>query len=165
MRAIRREAEHLPNKPRRRSMEFAASLPVVKSISAALVLVLTLPSTVMAQSVPVPRDHVASVRLRSLQPTIRRQGPFTREALPPMTVRSTQTTPAAQPPPERNWAGRHPTVLGAMIGAATGAVVGAVPCWKTVCGDGHGPLIVAFGAGLGAGIGAGVGFTISLARR
>jgi hypothetical protein len=51
-----------------------------------------------------------------------------------------------------------------MIGAAAGALIGAVPCWKEVCGDGHGPLIVALGAGIGAGVGAGVGFTISLAH-
>jgi hypothetical protein len=67
---------------------------------------------------------------------------------------------------QKSWTARHPAALGAMIGAAAGAVVGSSVCWgQPPCGDGHGPLLVAFGAGLGAGIGAGVGFTISLANR
>jgi hypothetical protein len=55
--------------------------------------------------------------------------------------------------------------VGAIIGAAGGALVGASVCWKEVCGDGHGPLLTAFGAGLGVGIGSTVGLTISIARR
>jgi hypothetical protein len=88
---------------------------------------------------------------------------FGRETRQSATASAT-TTPAAQQPSERSWVGRHPAAFGAMIGVTGGAVLGASVCWRQVCGDGHGPLLVAFGAGLGAGIGAGVGFTISLAR-
>ena len=52
-----------------------------------------------------------------------------------------------------------------MIGAAAGAVVGSAACWKSPCGDGHGPLLMAFGAGIGAGIGSGVGYTVTLGGR
>jgi hypothetical protein len=119
-----------------------------KAICGSLVLVLMLPATGMAESRFVAARHLPPLR-----------------AQPRAAVTATQAAPPAQPPPERSWAARHPAALGAMIGAAAGAVVGAYPCWKTVCGDGHGPLLVGFGAGLGAGIGAGVGFGISLAKR
>jgi len=70
-----------------------------------------------------------------------------------------------QQPPQRSWAGRHPVVLGAMVGAAGGAIWGAAEC-KNACEGGSltGP-IVALGAGAGVAIGAGVGAIVSLVRR
>jgi len=139
---------------------------MVKTIGASLVLALVLPSAAMAQSVIVPADRVAHIRRQLSAPApIARQGPFAREALLPVMRRTIQTAPASQLQPERSWAGRHPAALGAMIGAAAGAVVGSSPCWKSPCGDGHGPMLVGLGAGVGAGIGSAVGFTVSLGGR
>lgn len=141
---------------------------MVKSIGASLVLVLSLPSIAMAQRPSAPADRVVSLRLRpAVFAPIARQGSFTGKSLWPAPVRLSRMTSGPQPPDERSWAARHPTVLGTLIGAGAGAVVGAIPCWPTKppCGDSQGPLLLAFGAGLGAGIGATVGFTISLAGR
>src|SRR5207247_8389566 len=93
-------------------------------------------------------------------PSIERRGFVGLEGVQPATATAAMTSPDSQQPPERSWARRHPVALGAIIGAAGGALWGASQCWKQVCGDNHGPLLVAFGAGLGAGIGAGVGVTI-----
>jgi hypothetical protein len=139
---------------------------MVKMIRASLVLMLLVPSAAMAQSGTPLADRIATI---TFQPSVRtplERSPFLKhEARRTAPVGAAQAPAATQPTAERSWAGRHPAALGAMIGAAAGALVGAIPCWKEVCGDGHGPLIVALGAGIGAGVGAGVGFTISLAQR
>jgi hypothetical protein len=125
-----------------------------------------MPSTVKAQAPMVPADTVARTEIVPSKPLLMERRPlFGRERVWLATASGNLISPDAQEPPERSWAGRHPAALGAIIGAAVGAVLGASECWKQVCGDGHGPLLVAFGAGVGAGIGSGVGFTISLARR
>jgi hypothetical protein len=139
---------------------------VVKAIRVSLVLMLLMPATVMAQSATPLADRIATVRfLRPGTSSIDRNTSVTPKPLRPAMAMPAGTTSVTQPASGRSWAGRHPAALGAMIGAAAGALVGAVPCWKEVCGDGHGPLIVALGAGIGAGVGAGVGFAISLAQR
>lgn len=151
---------------RRRAYLMLRGRSMLKTLTELLVLALWMPSTVMAQPSKVPADQVARTGiLRSIPSSIERRQLFGRQGVRPATASATLTTPDAQQPPERSWAGRHPVALGAMIGAAGGALLGASLCWRQVCGDGHGPLLVAFGAGLGAGIGAGVGITISLARR
>ena len=116
---------------------------LLKRITAILVLALGIPSSVAAQGVVVTAGRVPQIRIVSSKP---------------LSIE-------AQQPSERSWARRHPVALSAMIGAAGGALWGASECWSEVCGDGHGPLLVAFGTGVGAAIGAGVGFTISLAGR
>ena len=139
---------------------------MLKTLTGLLVLALWMPSTVMAQPSKLPAGQIVkTVILRSIPSSIEPRQLFGREGVRRATASATPTTADPQQPPRRSWAGRHPAALGAMIGAAGGALLGAVPCWRQVCGDGHGPLVVAFGTGLGAGIGAGVGFTISLARR
>jgi hypothetical protein len=75
---------------------------------------------------------------------------------------SAATTAPDSQAPQRSWAGRHPVALGAIIGAAGGALWGASLCQRQVCGDSQGPLLVAFGAGLGAGIGTGVGVAVAI---
>ena len=138
---------------------------MVKTICAVLVFALCTSSTVVAQGPVIPADQSPKTWiLRSISSFNDRRGLSGRERLWPAAANVRVATSDAQQPAERSWAGRHPVAMGAMIGAAAGALVGASPCWKEVCGDGHGPLLVAFGAGLGASIGAGVGFTVSLAR-
>jgi len=139
---------------------------MLKTLTALFVLALWMPSTVMAQSPKVPADQAArNGILRSISSSIERRPVFPRGGVRPATASAIVTTPEAPQPSQRSWAGRHPVALGAMIGAAGGALMGASVCWTQVCGDGHGPLLVGFGAGLGAAIGSGVGFTISLERR
>jgi len=136
---------------------------MLKTLTGLLVLTLWMPSTVMAQPSKVPAGEVARTGiLRSIPSSIEL---FGREGVRPASASAWLTTPDAQQPPRRSWAGRHPVALAAMIGTAGGALLGSSVCWRQVCGDGHGPLLVALGAGLGAGIGGGVGITISLARR
>jgi hypothetical protein len=72
--------------------------------------------------------------------------------------------PAAQQRPHRNWAGRHPVLLGLMVGAAGGAAWGAALCHTGCEGGSLTPAITELGAGVGLGIGAGVGAIISLIR-
>jgi hypothetical protein len=139
---------------------------MVKIITVLLGLALAMPSTVMGQPRMVPGDQVAKNWIFGTNPaSIERRGSVGREEVRPATARAATTTPDSQQAPQRSWAGRHPVALGAIIGTAGGALWGASMCWRQVCGDNHGPLLVAFGAGLGAGIGAGVGVTISLVTR
>jgi hypothetical protein len=130
-----------------------------------LVLASWMPSaTAMAQPATIPASQVARISIvRAIPSSSERRQLFAREGVRPATASAALTTPDGQP--GRSWAGRHPVALGAMIGAAGGALLGSSVCWRQVCGDGHGPLLVAFGAGLGAGIGTGVGITISLTKR
>jgi hypothetical protein len=138
----------------------------LKTITALLLLLVGMASTVKAQAPMVPADTVARTGILPSKPLLLERRPlFGREGVKLETARANLISPDAQEPPERSWAGRHPAALGAIIGAAVGAVLGSSMCWNQVCGDGHGGLLVAFGAGLGAGIGSGVGFTISIARR
>jgi hypothetical protein len=139
----------------------------IQIVAALLVLAVGTGSPAMAQSSAAPagtaRTWIVPTKLSSpllaeRRVVAKRRG--IRLAVPVLTNSDSQL------PPQRSWAARHPAALGAMIGAAAGAVVGSSVCWgQPPCGDGHGPLLVAFGAGLGAGLGAGVGFTISLANR
>jgi hypothetical protein len=138
---------------------------LLKTIAGLLVLALGIPSTVMAQTPIVAAARSARTWIVSSKPLSAEHQRFLRRTgMRPTTTSTAPTTQEVQEPPERSWAGRHPVALGAMIGAAGGALVGASPCWREVCGDGHGPLLIAFGAGVGAGIGSAVGLTISIAR-
>ena len=136
---------------------------MVKTITALLVLALAIPSTVMGQPRMVPADQVTKTWILDTNPASnQRRGFVGREGVWPATARAATTGPDSQQPPERSWAGRHPVALGAIIGAAGGALWGASLCWKQVCGDNYGPLLVAFGAGLGAGIGTGTGVAVAI---
>lgn len=139
---------------------------LVKTIAGFLLLTLGMPSTAVAQA-PMAREvKVARTWIAPSKPlSIERDRSVGQHGVRLATTSATPTNSEPSQPFERNWARRHPAALGALIGAAGGALWGAAPCWKQVCGDGHGPLLLAFGAGLGAGIGAGVGFTISIANR
>ena len=137
---------------------------MLKVITALLSFALVLPSTVMGQSRMVPADQIAKALIRSTNPaSIEGRGSVGRNGGQRAAATVVTTTPDAQRPPDRSWPARHPVALGAMIGAVGGGLWGASECWRQVCGDNHGPLLVLFGAGLGAGIGAGVGVTISIA--
>ena len=141
---------------------------MVKTITVLLGLALAMPSTVIGQPRMVPADQVTKTWIFDTNPAAnQRRGFVGREGVWPATASAAATAPDSKQPPQRSWAGRHPVALGAIIGTAGGALWGASLCWKQVCGDSQGPLLVAFGAGLGAGIGAGVGvaFAISLSTR
>jgi len=136
---------------------------MVKTITALLGLALAMPSTVMGQPQMVPANQVTKTWIVDTNPaSIERRGFVGREGVRPAIASAATTTPDAQQPPQRSWAGRHPVALGAIVGTAGGALWGASLCWRQVCGDNHGPLLVAFGAGLGAGIGAGVGVAVGI---
>ena len=138
---------------------------MLKRISAVLVLSVVTASPVMAQAPTVPAATIAKTWIAPSKLLLTEHREVFGAA--PMRLRTADATkgaPRAQDPAERSWAARHPVALGAMIGAAAGAVLGYSPCWKEVCGDGHGQLLMAFGAGVGAGIGAGAGLTVSLVR-
>ena len=136
---------------------------MVKTITALLGLALAMPSTVMGQSRMVPADQVTKTWIFDTNPaSIERRGFVGREVVRPAIASAATATPDSQQAPQRSWAGRHPVALAAIIGTAGGALWGASLCWKQVCGDSQGPLLVAFGAGLGAGIGAGVGVAVAI---
>ena len=136
---------------------------MVKTITALLGLALAMPSTVMGQPRMVPADQVNKTWIFDTNlASIERRGFVGREGVRPAIASVATTAPNSQQPPQRSWAGRHPVALGAIIGTAGGALWGASLCWKQVCGDSQGPLLVAFGAGLGAGIGAGVGVAVAI---
>src|SRR5437867_13142834 len=98
-----------------------------------------MPSTVMAQPSKVPADQVARTGiLRSIPSSLERRQLFGRAGVRPATASATLTTPDAQQPPARCWAGRHPVALGAMIAAAGAALLVVPGCWRQVSGDGHG---------------------------
>ena len=136
---------------------------MVKTITALLGLALAMPSTVMGQPRMVPADQVTKTGIFDTNPaSIERRGFVGREGARLAIASAATTAPDSHQPPQRSWAGRHPVALGAIIGTAGGALWGASLCRKQVCGDSHGPLLVAFGAGLGAGIGAGVGLAVGM---
>lgn len=143
----------------------------ILTVAALLILAIGTGLPAMAQSFAAPAGTARTwiVPSKALPPLSaerrvmakRRRRDISLETAIPVVINS-----HSQPQPQKSWAARHPAALGTMIGAAAGAVAGSSLCWgQPPCGDGHGPLLVAFGAGLGAGIGAGVGFTISLANR
>lgn len=137
---------------------------MAKTITALLSLALAMPSTVMGAPRIIIGGPVAKTWIVSTNPPSIERRNFVGPGAQPA---ATMTPPDSQQPTQRSWAGRHPIALGAIIGAAGGALWGTSVCWKhgkQACGDNLGPLIVGFGAGVGAGIGAGVGFTISLTR-
>ena len=135
---------------------------MVKTLAALLGFALAIPSTVMAQSLVIPDQAAKSWIAGTNSSSIDR-----RRFVEPQSVRPAIVTPAVTATSDqtsnRSWAGRHPVALGVIIGAAAGALWGGSLCWgQPPCGDGHGPLLVAFGAGLGAGIGAGVGVGVAI---
>jgi hypothetical protein len=137
-----------------------------KTITALLSLALAMPATVMGQTAQGSSHQVATTWIQRANPSAIEGRPlFGRESVLPASARATQASTDAPQQSDRSWARRHPVALGTMIGAAAGSIWGAAVCWKQVCGDSQGPLLVALGLGLGAGIGAGVGITISFATR
>ena len=97
-----------------------------------------LASRLPGPSAVAPRTGVSSLSARSLQP---------------------------QPSSARSWARSHPVLLGAVIGLAAGAVVGAAStgdCGYDLSLSENWCLpFVGLGAGIGAGAGAAVGFAFS----
>jgi hypothetical protein len=68
----------------------------------------------------------------------------------------------------RNWAGRHPVLLGALIGLGVGVSADAIQCVAPESGDNGLPCdarVAAFFGGLFAGIGAGVGAVVAIFLR
>jgi hypothetical protein len=68
-----------------------------------------------------------------------------------------------RPQRQRNWAGRHPVLLGTLIGLGSGLAVGATQCGGS--SDYTCAQLAGFFGGIGAGLGAGVGGVVAIASR
>ena len=139
---------------------------MTKTIAVMLVSVLAAPSSsVLAQAVDGgQRTTIVQAMAASASSSALRQS-ITREAARLAKRELDATAFQQQQPTQRTWAGRHPVALGAMIGAAGGAVWGAAVYSTHTCNDSTttGPMMVV-GAGIGAGIGMGIGAVISVIR-
>src|SRR4051812_42377780 len=99
---------------------------MLKALIGLLVLAFWMPSTVMAQPPNAPDNQVARTGiLRTIPSSIVRRPLFESAALRPATASAIGTAPDGQQPTRGSWVGRHPVAVGAMIGAAGGALVGA----------------------------------------
>jgi hypothetical protein len=78
--------------------------------------------------------------------------------------RDQTTAPAQGGVPQRNWAARHPVLMGTVVGAGVGmAVIAAQGCHSS--SDYTCTGLLAFGAGTGAGLGAAAGVVVGIALR
>ncbi|MEQ1898548.1 MAG: hypothetical protein ABL971_14300 [Vicinamibacterales bacterium] len=95
-----------------------------------------------ADLAPAPSSPTTAARFGSLRGAIAREAARPRQSGAP--------APSSQPVTSRSWVARHPVKAGLWIGAASGAVVGAVSCENA-------PELVGLcmAGGLGAGAGAG----------
>jgi hypothetical protein len=129
-----------------------------------LVIALCMPAAAMAQQPSMPSAPTGErFSIAHLPPPAPSRVMFA-AAAPRPAVSFAQKMAGPLQPPERNWAGRHPALVGAMVGAATGFVVASIPCMKMVCGDSQGPLLAALGTGIGAAAGVTVGVIVSVTR-
>jgi hypothetical protein len=138
---------------------------MIKAIAVVLVSILAAPLSALAQTTTVDARQaaIAHVPLSGQSSGGLRQS-IAREAAKLMEDSGT-TSLQSQQPRQRNWAGRHPVALGAMIGAAAGVTWVAVECRNACEGGADTPGLMGIGAGVGAGIGAGIGAIISRITR
>ena len=125
--------------------------------------VLAVPWGTFAQSLSVSADDGA----QTPQPSFSVAGGPLRDGVNKEAVRLAKTLAPASPPQgtqhKRNWAGRHPVLLGTLIGLGAGLAYNAAQCGASsdfTCTQ----LAALFGS-LGAGIGAGAGGVVAIALR
>ena len=136
-----------------------------RSIATVLALLLSAPSSVFAQAITGAADKPQeSAPLASSTSFTDLRQSLEREAA--RLSRSEEAATSKQQPSDRSWAGRHPVLLGALIGVAAGTAWGAAACSSGGCKADSltGPLM-ALGAGVGAGVGAGIGAVVAIVRR
>jgi hypothetical protein len=126
-----------------------------------LTFVLMSPTGGLAQTQPTTDDRDRTIPLSAMQhPT-----GFMREAVNPESVRFAALPAMRQEQPEkRGWAGRHPVLSGALLGAGIGVGVELLVIPGESGGEPHSfylPVV----AGMGAGIGSLVGLIVSVVRR
>ena len=101
----------------------------------------------------------SSVTAQTTAPTTIRDA-AAREAV---RLASARTVQAATSTPHRSWAGRHPVVLGTLIGFAGGVVYATPGCSRS--SDYTCTGLGLFFGGVGAGLGAGAGGIVALFQR
>ena len=131
----------------------------MQKLVAMLVVALAAPSTVVAQDVTAARQQRAAVDTLG-SPGLR--AAIEREAARLATDSPDATAARSRQAPPGSWPGRHPVVLGMLIGLGGGVAWGSAQYYEGQ--DFFGPLVV-FGGGVGLGIGAGVGAIVSAVRR
>jgi hypothetical protein len=133
---------------------------MIKQIDITVIVIsfLAAPVGVSAQGHSMRRDFSDSGVVQLSLPTVS-DGALRQATATKGTRLALRLQAASQPPQQRSWAGRHPVILGFLIGAGIGAVAGAIGC-AGHGGDGEpGPQLCATAAAVGyGGIGAGVGY-------
>ena len=119
-----------------------------KTLVTLLIFLLMTPAGAFAQGISNDEVRIGIIRIsrESLQLA----------ALPPAARQ--------QQPRERSWPGRHPVLLGALVGLGTGLAVEAAVIPGESGGEPHSAYIPMFSC-VGAGIGSLVGLIVSVARR
>jgi len=125
--------------------------------------VLAVPWGTFAQSLSVSADDGA----QTPQPSFSVAGSHLRDGVDKEAVRLAKTLAPDSPPPgtehKRNWAGRHPVLLGTLIGLGVGLAYNATRCGAS--SDFTCAQLAAFFGGIGTGIGAGAGGVVAIALR
>ena len=132
-----------------------------KILVAVLTFVSIAPTIGLAQTQPTNDDRERTIRRSAIQlPT-----GFMREAVNLESVRFAALPAMRQQQPEkRGWAGRHPVLFGALLGAGIGVGVELAVIPGASGGEPHSAYLPVF-AGMGAGIGSLVGLIVSSARQ
>ena len=126
-------------------------------------LALAVPGGTFAQSLSVSANPGAQIPPSSFPShgSPLRDG-VTREAVPLANALAPASTPKGKEH-QRNWAGRHPVLLGTIIGLGVGLAVNANQCGAS--SDFTCAHLAALSGGIGAGVGAGVGAVVAIALR
>lgn len=140
-------------------------------VAVVLVWLLLSPSAGLAQ-VPSANDSrgIGRTPLRTL-PNIP-EATMAPSRGPRLTFTVSPRSSEPQSAPQRSWAGRHPVLVGAIVGAGIGGVARGKllglrydTCVYDSETTGCGAASSGIGAGIGAGVGALAGLIVSLARR
>jgi hypothetical protein len=127
--------------------------------------VLAVPCGSFAQSLSVSVDDGAQIPQPSF--SIAGAGSPLRDCLNKEAVRLAKTLAPDSPPQgtehKRNWAGRHPVLLGVLIGLGVGLAYNATQCGAS--SDFTCAQLATFFGGIGTGIGAGAGGVVAIALR
>ena len=132
-----------------------------RTIGAILAALLVVPAGAHAQTSSIrleihePIGHTAASSLR--------EAANNEAARLAMTLRPMSPPQAAPRQRNRNWAARHPVLLGTLIGAGVG--LGYLAAEGCANSDYTCPGLVAFFGGTGAGIGAAAGVVVAIALR
>lgn len=125
--------------------------------------VLVVPGGVFAQIVTVPSDDRPQTPQRSFSTDLSPLRDRVKQEAIRLANSPSSGSVAQGAPPQRSWAGRHPVLLGTLIGLGTGLAVNYPTCRKSsdyTCTQ----LGLVLG-GIGAGVGAGVGGVVAIALR